>query len=131
MRNFSSNTRKKLGTVAAVASLALAAPLVATGTAHASGVRVVVSGTVSCARYGDSTPDKVTITPSKGIQGGDELPGEETAESYSVKLTGIPKSGTLATAQIACVDDQQETHSYSKTFQVTKPAAGPVTVNFR
>ncbi|MEU6665180.1 hypothetical protein [Streptomyces sp. NPDC046727] len=129
MRNTSSNTRKTLGSVAVVASLALAAPLVATGTAHAA-VKVAVSGTVSCAKFGDSVPDTITITPRKGAADSDELPGNDEVEAYSVVLTGIPTNGTVATAKITCVDSDNEKNSYAKTFTVKKPPAGPLTKNF-
>ncbi|MFI9249793.1 hypothetical protein [Streptomyces sp. NPDC053069] len=129
MRNISSNTRKTLGSVAVVASLALAAPVVVTGTAHAA-VKVTVSGTVSCAKFGDSVPDTITITPKKGNADSDELPGNDESEPYSVVLTGIPKNGTSATAKVTCVDSDNEKHAYSKTFQVTKPANGPLAKNF-
>ncbi|MET9914191.1 hypothetical protein ABZZ74_47085 [Streptomyces sp. NPDC006476] len=131
MRNLSSSTRKTIGSVAVVASLALAAPLVATGTAHAA-VKVTVKGTVSCARFGDSTPDTIKITPTKGKAGTDELPGEDETEDYSIVLTGIPTNGTKATALITCVDSDNEKNTYSKTFQVTKPANGaPLVRNFK
>lgn len=129
MRNFSSNKRKKLGSVAIVASLALAAPVAATGTAHAA-VKITVSGKVSCARFGDSTPDTVTVTPKKGNADSDELPGDNVSESYSVVLTGIPKNGTQATATIVCLDSDNEQHTYSKSFVITKPANGPMNKNF-
>ncbi|MEV0411826.1 hypothetical protein AB0I68_13760 [Streptomyces sp. NPDC050448] len=129
MRNFS-NTRTKLGSVAVVASLALAAPMVASGTAHAA-VKVTVSGTVSCAKFGDSTPSIVTITPRKGNAASDELPGEDEAEPYSIVLTGIPANGTKATAVITCVDSDNEQNTITKTFAVKKPADGsPVTRDF-
>lgn len=130
VRNFSSNTRKTLSSVAVVASLALAAPVVASGTAHAA-VKVTVSGTASCARFGDSTPSSVNIKPAKGSADSDELPGEGEIEKYSIVLTGIPKNGTQATAEITCVDSDAESHTYKKTFTVTKPADGvPMIRNF-
>ncbi|MFD9390282.1 hypothetical protein ACFWBB_05955 [Streptomyces sp. NPDC060000] len=132
MRNCSSTTRKTLGSVAVVASLALAVPLVASGTAHAAGVKVVISGTASCAKFGDSTPSTVVVTPVKGKAGSDELPGDDETEEYSVVLTGIPKNGTNATAVVTCVDSDNDQHTIKKTFKVTKPANGaPLVRNFK
>lgn len=130
MRNFSGKTRKTLGSVAVVASLALAAPLVMTGTAHAA-VKVVVSGTVSCARFADSSPVTLTATPTKGVGDTDEFRAEDATEPYSVTLTGIPKNGTQTTFKITCVDSDNDQNSYSKTFKVVKPANGPLIHNFK
>ncbi|MGJ5754955.1 hypothetical protein FB563_3162 [Streptomyces puniciscabiei] len=66
----------------------------------------------------------MTVTPKKGIADSDELPGDNATESYSVLLTGIPKNGTQATAKVVCLDSDNEQHTYAKTFQVAKPAAG-------
>lgn len=123
MRNVSSNTRKTLGSVAVVASLALAAPVVATGTAHAA-VKVNLTGTASCARYGDSSPTELSVKPAKGTGDTDELRGEEVTEPYAITLTQIPKNGTSVTATVTCVDSDNDTHTYSKTFPVMKPVGG-------
>ncbi|MFE2266390.1 hypothetical protein [Streptomyces griseosporeus] len=132
MRNLSSSRKKTLGSVAVVASLALAAPVVATGTAHAA-TKVNLKGTVSCARFGDDVvPDTITVTPQKGKPGSDDLPGDDPVEEYGLKVTGIPKNGVNATAKIACVDSDDETHTYTKSFKVQKPATGtPQVVNFK
>ncbi|MEU9433607.1 hypothetical protein [Streptomyces sp. NPDC048252] len=112
-----------------MASLTLAASVATISTAHAA-VKVTVTGTVSCAKFADSAPQKVTITPKKGSADSDETPGEDKVEKYSVNLTGIPKGGTTGTAKVVCVDDEGDTNTYkAKNIQIKKPANGPLTIN--
>ncbi|MFF3936674.1 hypothetical protein [Streptomyces phaeofaciens] len=130
MRNFGSK-RKTLGAVAAVASLTLAASAVTIGTAHAA-VKVTITGSVSCARFADSVPQTVKITPKKGVADSDETPGEDQVESYTIKLTGIPKNGTSATIKVVCVDDEDDTSTYKfKNVKIKKPTTGPLRINLR
>ncbi|MEU6254707.1 hypothetical protein [Streptomyces sp. NPDC047043] len=113
-----------------MASLALAVPVAASGTAHAA-VKVTVKGTASCAKFGDSTPTLVEIKPTKGNPDSDELPGDDETEPYSVVLTGIPKNGTKAKATVTCVDSDNEKNTINKTFTVKKPPNGaPLVKNF-
>jgi hypothetical protein len=129
MRNFSSTKRKTLGPAAVVASLTLAASVATIGTADAA-VKVTITGTVSCAKFADSVPQLVTITPKKGIADSDEPPGEEAVEKYTVVLSGIPKGGTVGTAKVVCVDDENDTNTYKiKNFPIKKPATGAQTIN--
>ncbi|GAA5014995.1 hypothetical protein [Streptomyces siamensis] len=129
MRNFGSTRRKTLGPVAVMASLTLAASLATIGTAHAA-VKVTVIGTVSCAKFPDSAPKTVTITPKKGTADSDEPPGEAKVEKYSVSLGGIPKGGTTGTAKVVCVDDDGDTNTYKVgNIPIKKPANGSLTVN--
>ncbi|MFH8936080.1 hypothetical protein [Streptomyces griseosporeus] len=131
MRNLSSSRKKTLGSVAVVASLALAAPVVATGTAHAAN-KVTLEGTVSCARFGDGVvPDKIVVTPKKGKAGSDDLPGEDPVEQYSLVLNKIPSKVVDANAQITCLDDDGDQHSYSKPFKIAKPNGAPQKFDFK
>ncbi|WP_369030145.1 hypothetical protein [Streptomyces adonidis] len=129
MQNFSSVKRKTLSSVAVLAALTLAASVAAVGTAQAA-VKVTVTGTVSCAKFDDSVPKTVTITPKKGVAGEDEPPGEEKVEQYTIKLTGIPNAGTTATFKVVCEDDEGDTNTYkNKNVPIKKPPNGPLTVN--
>ncbi|WP_329336732.1 hypothetical protein OG866_20710 [Streptomyces sp. NBC_00663] len=130
MRNLSHIRRNALSSVAVAASLTLAASVAAIGTAHAA-VKVTITGTVSCAKFDDSTPKIVTITPKKGTVGSDETPSEEQVEQYTIKLTGIPNSGTTVTAKVVCEDDEGDTNTYKvKDVPIKKPAnGGPVNLN--
>lgn len=130
MRNFGSIKRNTLSSVAVASSLTLAASVAAIGTAHAA-VKVTITGTVSCAKFDESTPKTVTITPKKGTPGSDEPAGEEKVEKYTIKLTGIPSTGTTVTAKVVCEDGDGDTNTYkTKDFPIKKPASGgPVTIN--
>ncbi|MGW0869890.1 hypothetical protein ACWD3Z_05290 [Streptomyces sp. NPDC002740] len=132
MRNFSSVKRKTLSSVAVAASLTLAASVAAIGTAHsAATVKVVVTGKANCAQFGDATPTVVTITPKKGTAGSDEPPGDEQSEQYKITLTGIPETGTKATAKVTCVDDEGDVNTLKKKDVPIKkpPNNGPLTLN--
>ncbi|MFD3927421.1 hypothetical protein [Streptomyces sp. NPDC058614] len=129
MPNFSSTKRKALGPAAVVASLTLAASVATIGTADAA-VKVTITGTVSCAKFADSVPQVVTITPKKGTADSDELLGEDPVEKYTVNLSGIPKNGTTGTAKVVCIDDEGDVNTYKvKNVPIKKPATGPQTVN--
>ncbi|MEU9267592.1 hypothetical protein AB0E04_19370 [Streptomyces sp. NPDC048251] len=130
MKNFSSIKRKTLSSIAVTASLALAASVAAIGTAHsAATVKVVITGTASCAK--DATPTVVTITPKKGKAGSDETPGDEQSEQYTITLTGIPNNGTTATAKVTCLDDEGDVNTpKKKDVPIKKPANNsPLTLN--
>ncbi|MFF8265729.1 hypothetical protein [Streptomyces virginiae] len=132
MKNFSSVKRKTLSSVAVVASLGIAAPVAAIGTAHSAvtAVKVSISGTASCAQFGESTPTVVTIAPKTGSTKSDELPGEEQSEKYNISLTGIPEGGTKATAKVTCVDGEGDVNTLKKKdVQIKKPASGSLTLN--
>ncbi|MCX5373174.1 hypothetical protein OG613_20460 [Streptomyces sp. NBC_00015] len=134
MKNFNCVKRTTLNSAAVACSLALAASVAAIGTAHsAATVKVVITGTVSCAQ--DSTPDKVTITTKKGqVIGSDEMPGEQQIEQYTITLTGIPSGGTKVTARAICVDDDDPNDKSTlkkKDVPIKKPENnGPLTLNF-
>ncbi|MFF3202442.1 hypothetical protein [Streptomyces sp. NPDC002962] len=130
MKNFNCAKRTTLNSAAVACSLALAASVAAVGTAHsAATVKVVMTGTVSCAQ--DSTPTVVTITPKKGQAGSAEMPGEEQIEQYTITLTGIPSVGTKVTAKATCVDDEGDGNTLkAKDVPIKKPANnGPLTLN--
>ncbi|QOV47218.1 hypothetical protein [Streptomyces chromofuscus] len=120
---FSSRTKRLIGSAVAVASLGVAVPLAATGTAQAdpNSGRVKVSGTVSCERFEDASPDAVTITPKGKTAKADQLPGEDVAESFSLTFTQVPKKGLSANAKVTCVDDDGDKHTFGKSFKITRP----------
>jgi hypothetical protein len=124
MRDFSSRACK-LGTVGAVASLALVVPAATAGTAHANpnSGRVKVTGTASCERFEDSSVTDVTIT-TKGKVASDQLSGENVAESYSITFTKVPaKKGLAANVKVTCIDSDDEAHTFAKSITVTRPAS--------
>ncbi|MFH0173333.1 hypothetical protein [Streptomyces cacaoi] len=130
MRNSRSIKRKALACAAAVASLTLAASVATITTADAA-VKVTITGTASCAKFADTVPHSVRITPKKGTPDSDETPSEDPVETYTVSLTGIPKNGTTGIAKVFCVDDEGEiAHTYTvKNLPIKKPATGSQTIN--
>ncbi|MEU1512567.1 hypothetical protein ABZ490_10460 [Streptomyces sp. NPDC005811] len=127
MRAFSRHTRTRLlGSVVTVTSLALVVPAAAVGTAHANPAssRVKVTGTASCDRFEDASPTTVTITPKGKTAKSDDLPGEDSTETYAITFTGIPKSkGLPANAKVTCTDSDGDTFTYGKSFTITRPPA--------
>lgn len=124
MRDFSSRTRR-LASATAVASLVVAVPATATGTAHADPAKnkVIVSGTASCERFADASVTEVTIKPKGKDAKTDSLSGEDEKEEYALTFTDIPKlpKGLAATATVTCVDDNDDTHPFNKNFTIKRP----------
>ncbi|MFE6825607.1 hypothetical protein [Streptomyces sp. NPDC057690] len=127
MRILRSNA-KKLGAAIAVASLAIAVPVTTSGTAHANpdSSRVVVTGTASCAQFEDSTLVEVSITPTGKAPKTDQFSAEDVSDTYTVVFTKIPKlpRSQPANATVICVDSGNTQHTFSKPFNITRPAGG-------
>lgn len=125
MRDFSSRG-KKVASATAVATLVVAASATATSATQANPdkSRVIVSGTASCERFEDSSVTDVSITPTGKDAKTAELSGEDTKEKYKLTFTGVPKlpKSWQANATVNCVDSEDDTHTFSKSFKIQRPA---------
>ncbi|MFD7702640.1 hypothetical protein [Streptomyces caelestis] len=134
MRNFGIRTKKTIGSAMAVAALGFAVPVAAAGTAQAdpSSSRVTLSGTVSCGRFENAVPERMTVTPRGQVTKAVNFVDEETTQPYLLAFTGIPATGLSTNVRITCVDiDDGTPFTYGRTITISRPAVGIVqSVNF-
>ncbi|MGW1712138.1 hypothetical protein [Streptomyces sp. NPDC002156] len=66
----------------------------------------------------------VSITPTGKDAKTAELSGEDTKEKYKLTFTGVPKlpKSWQANATVNCVDSEDDTHTFSKSFKIQRPA---------